>query len=93
MSASRILRALSILWISPIPCFAQSEPPSNPAAFAWGRVPLSEADRPIRHARVDFVSSATGLGESTLTDDKGQFQFEGLPPANYSCVPTSNWTS
>jgi tetratricopeptide (TPR) repeat protein len=89
MIASRMLRAVSILWISPVACFAQSAPPSDAPASAWGRVLLTEGDKPIRHARVDFVNSSTGLGESTLTDDNGQFRFEALSPITYQVIVTA----
>ena len=89
MSALRILRAFSILCISPITCFAQSDLPPHQPASVWGRVLLTEDDRPIRHARVDFVSSSTAFGESTLTDDKGQFHFADLPPTTYQVIITA----
>jgi tetratricopeptide (TPR) repeat protein len=78
--------SLLILIFSPGACSGQSEPASNPTASAWGQVLLAEGDRPIRHARVDFVSSSTGSADSRLTDDKGRFDFEGLAQATYQVV-------
>jgi tetratricopeptide (TPR) repeat protein len=86
MSASRSIRALLILCISPFVSFAQSEPASHPAASAWGQVLLAEADRPIRRARVEFVSSSTSSGESMLTNDQGQFDFQGLDQVTYQVI-------
>jgi tetratricopeptide (TPR) repeat protein len=50
---------------------------------------LAEGDRPIRHARVEFVSSSTGLADSKLTDDKGQFDIERLAPVTYQVIVTA----
>jgi tetratricopeptide (TPR) repeat protein len=86
MSAARGIRALLILCISPVVSFAQSEPTSHPTASAWGQVLFAEGDRPIRHARVEFVSSSTSSGESRLTDDQGRFDFEGLEPVAYQVI-------
>jgi tetratricopeptide (TPR) repeat protein len=86
MSVSRSIRAVLILCISPIVSFAQSEPISNPTASAWGQVLFAEGDRPIRHARVEFVSFSTDSGESKLTDDKGRFDFEGLEQVTYQVI-------
>jgi hypothetical protein len=87
MSASRFTSVLSlILTFSPLGCLAQSESASNPTASAWGQVLLAASDRPIRHARVDFVSAPTGSGDSKLTDDKGRFDFEGLAQVTYRVI-------
>jgi tetratricopeptide (TPR) repeat protein len=86
MSASRSIRAVLILCISPFVSFAQSEPTPHPTASAWGQVLLAEGDRPIRHARVEFVSSSTSSGESKLTDDQGQFDFESLDQVTYQVI-------
>jgi hypothetical protein len=86
MSVSRSIQAILILGISPALSFAQSEPRSNRTASAWGQVVFAEGDRPIRHARVELVSSSTDSAESRLTDDKGQFDFEGLEPITYEVI-------
>lgn len=87
MSASRFIRVFSlILTFSPHACLAQSEAAPNLTASAWGQVVLAEGDRPIRHARVDFVSSSTNSGDSKLTDDKGRFDFEGLAQVTYQVM-------
>jgi tetratricopeptide (TPR) repeat protein len=86
MSVSRSIRAVLILAISPVLSFAQSKPTSNSTASAWGQVLFAEGDRPIRHARVEFVSSSTDSVESKLTNDKGQFNFEGLEQVTYEVI-------
>jgi tetratricopeptide (TPR) repeat protein len=47
---------------------------------------FAESDRPIRHARVEFVSFSTDSSKSTLTDDQGQFDFEGLEQVSYHVI-------
>ena len=81
MSLSRSFGAFLILCISPVVRFAQSKP--SPTASVWGQVVLAEGAGAVRHARVEFVNSSTNSGESKLTDDKGQFNFEGLEQATY----------
>jgi tetratricopeptide (TPR) repeat protein len=86
MSVSRTIRAVLILCSLPVVTLAQSEPTSNPTASAWGQVLFAEGDRPIRHARVEFVSFSTDSGESKLTDDKGRFDFKGLEQVTYQVI-------
>ena len=84
MSVSRSIRVALILCISPVVSFAQSKAMSPGTPSAWGQVLIAEGDRPIRHARVDFVRSSTSA--SKLTDDKGQFNIEGLEQATYQVI-------
>jgi tetratricopeptide (TPR) repeat protein len=87
MSASRFISVFSlILTFSPRACLAQSESTPNLTASAWGQVFSANDDRPIRHARVDFVSSSTGRGDSKFTDDNGRFDFEGLVQVIYQVM-------
>jgi hypothetical protein len=68
---------LPIFAFSPYACFAQSAAAPVPSASAWGQVLLAEGDRPIRHARVDFVSSTTASGDSNLTDERADLTLKG----------------
>jgi tetratricopeptide (TPR) repeat protein len=89
MSAARGIRALLILCVSPVVSFGQSEPTAHPTASAWGQVLFAEGDRPIRHARVEFVGSSTSSAESRLADDQGRFDFEGLEPVTYQVIASA----
>ena len=89
MTPSRMFCAISILLISPLGGFAQFPTVRQAPASAVGKVIQEQSDTPIRHARVDFVDSSTGSGESTLTDDKGQFQFKNLPTTTYQVIVTA----
>lgn len=81
---------LMAVLISPMACLAQSEFPEKASgsskkatASAWGRVLLAGEDRPIRHARVEFLISSTGWVSSTLTDADGKFDFADLSGVTY----------
>lgn len=90
MSASQGIRAFLSLCFLPVVSFAQSGARPNPTASVGGQVLSTEDDRPIRHARVEFVSSSTGSGDSRLTDDKGQFTFEGLEQITYQVIASAS---
>src|SRR5262245_29354046 len=50
-----------------------------------GRVVDREDGRPIAHARVQVVAlRESGDTRRTITDERGVFEFEGLPPGRYS---------
>lgn len=81
---------LMAVLISPMACLAQSEfaekasgSSKKATASAWGRVLLAGEDRPIRHARVEFLISSTGWASSTLTDADGKFDFADLSRVTY----------
>ena len=86
MGVSRSIQAVLILCFSPVLTLAQSERAASPTASAWGQVLFAESDRPIRHARVEFVSFSTDSSKSTLTDDQGQFDFEDLEQVTYQVI-------
>ena len=58
-----------------------------PAARIGGTVRDSVTGSGVAGARV-LALAASGIEESVLTDNRGNFQFEGLPPANYRLVGT-----
>ena len=79
------LLAMAVL-ISPLACLAQSELTEN---VAWGRVLLAEDDRPVRDARVQFLTSSSAWTSSTLTAADGDFNLRGLLRAAYQVTVTA----
>ena len=81
------LPVMVVLLILPTWCLAQSELIEK--ATASGLVLLAGESRPVRHARVEFVSQSTGWAASTLTDDDGRFSVGGLSPTSYEVSVTA----
>jgi hypothetical protein len=87
---------ITVSWIVPMLIAASLQvPPRDVRAIVRGEAVISgvvitdEAQpRPVRHARVTLNGTETGVGLTTITDDRGQFVFAGLPAGRYT-VSTS----
>lgn len=69
-----IILAVSIAFVAP--CFAQMKSPNDanaPRVTVSGTVVNSETNQPIPRALIEMMQYAM------LTDDRGQFRFEGVP--------------
>ena len=86
MRATIIALILAFLGLAGL---AQTQPAQNVTASASGQVLLATANRPIHHARVEFVDTSSGWASSALTDKKGKFELAGLPSAEYRVTVTA----
>jgi hypothetical protein len=83
------LSLLFVLLLGPLSSLAQSPARSDSSSSAFGIILLDGQDRPLRHARVEFLLTETAAAVSSLTDDKGQFHFAQLSPATYRITITA----
>ena len=83
------LSLLFALLLVPYLSNAQSPARLDSSSSAFGIILLDGQDRPLRHARVEFLLATAGPAVSSLTDEKGQFHFSQLSSATYRITITA----
>jgi len=83
------LSLLFVLLLGTSSSLAQTPARSDSSSSAFGIILLDGQDRPLPHARVEFLLTETAAAVSSLTDAKGQFHFAQLSSATYRITITA----
>lgn len=84
-TASLMNKALAVVLIGGVQLLVSPAPAATPPAALSGQILSAEAYEPVPGVLVRMVDPGTGdLYTSAPTDDKGEFEFESLPPSVYA---------
>jgi hypothetical protein len=83
LSTARMLSTLAILFLLTKPVAAQID-----TGAIVGTV-RDASGAAVPKAAIELTNSATGLKQSTMTNDAGEYQFTALPPGTYSVRATA----